>query len=514
NGKQKHQTSLSNITKAELVEVEKDDVVKARAVWKLSDNDGNILGYLKYGNTQEIENTFLVDKVMKENNLKEKYPLLEIEYPEIITLGVTSLPDDVLQKVNEDFERIKKDVRDVNSRAQIGFILSPINSNGFFWAKRHLSPATALLARTKLNDEPITVEEWKQVNAFFSTLNQKGFVHEDLFNNLFFSRNAEGKLVLGLLDFESVRKSNNVEDLMTMKVFFEDIGAKEKGNKPKKVSAFDKILASLAETENVPSKNLMVGKQAVWRLKNTQGNIIAYLKYGTEEEIAKTRLLQKIISRNNFAKKYPLVDIEFPQIVAEKVRLPEQFQKNIDMELSGIRSALWGDDRGQIPFVMSPINTDGFTYYEALKASNKPIIKEKLLGKEITEEEWEQIREIFMELNDQGFVHPDLFNNFYIRRNENGKISLSMLDFEKTYQSVPENIFEIDLFGKALNKIGLIKAQGNYDSLLANVAQAKLVSVNDDIVEARAVWELKDKGGKTIGYLKYGMVEEINRTKL
>lgn len=269
----------------------------------------------------------------------------------------------------------------------------------------------------------------------------------------------------------------------------------------------------IAKLELVPSNSMAVGKRAVWKAYNSENKLVGYLKYGTEEEITRTKLFHKIVTENNLAEKYPLVNLEYPQIITEDISfLPSAVQQKLNIELDKVRTSLWGRNRGRVPFIMTVINTDGFTYYDALKSEKEPFIKEKLGGEGITKAEWEQATSLIAEINEHGFVHEDFVNNFYVRRNEEGKLSLSTLDFETAPNGVPDNVFEMEIIENSLNKMGLIKEAPV--APLNNVVQARLVPVNDELVAARAVWELLDGEGKTVGYLKYGNDAEIGRAKL
>ncbi|MBR3898790.1 MAG: hypothetical protein IKJ44_00780 [Elusimicrobiaceae bacterium] len=51
-------------------------------------------------------------------------------------------------------------------------------------------------------------------------------------------------------------------------------------------------------------------------------------------------------------------------------------------------------------------------------------------GKPITQAEWNEIIQLYNTLNKNGFIHDDLRYNLFIMRNADGKLRLSIIDFE------------------------------------------------------------------------------------
>ena len=232
-------TLLSRVVTARLVAIE-DSTVKARAVWELLDAEGNIILYAKFGTGEEVEALKNLDQVVTGNNLREKYNLLEIEYPQVVSESMDALAPEVVQQIQEDFGRIKSKVRDVDSRTTHFFIMTPIHK-GFYWSTRQLTPAVAQMAMGFLRNKPISVDEWKQYRGFIVALNQNGIKLEDMLNNAFFSRSDDpqivDKLVVGILDLEPNSKvKNNEFDLNYIGTNFEKIGAKDKKGKKVKTN--------------------------------------------------------------------------------------------------------------------------------------------------------------------------------------------------------------------------------------------------------------------------------------
>ncbi|MBO4707433.1 MAG: zeta toxin family protein [Elusimicrobiaceae bacterium] len=386
-------------------------------------------------------------------------------------------------------------------------ILYPGSSGGVVLVKNEAGKYSAIGTTVGEYSNPLTGEDYGLIH----NLNWiKRFIETGVTIPQFIIPNFPKGIVSDI--FDNIRKSFRITSTM-QKTEQEDaslitpVALQEK--------ATTDPLDNVAEAELVSSNSMSVGKRAVWRLKDSQGNVIAYLKYGTEEEIERTKLFHRIITENNLAQKYPLVELEYPQIITEKVNLPSKIQNQIDIELSKVRVSMWGKNRGRIPFIMTVINTDGFTYYDASNPLKKSFIAEKLGGEGIYKDEWDQAQHLVADINKKGFIHEDFANNFYVLRNKEGKLTLSMLDFEPTPNKVPDNTFELEIIEQSLNKMGLVKKTlKSPPDPLSNVVKASLVPVTDGIVDARAVWELSDKKERTIGYLKYGNKTEIDRAKL
>lgn len=175
-------------------------------------------------------------------------------------------------------------------------------------------------------------------------------------------------------------------------------------------------------------------QRAVWKIRNSEGEVTHYIKYGRKTEIDRTRQLDNIITKNNFAEKYPLIEIEYPRIIKEDLKsMPEHLRKKVEEEFNSIHDNVRNaNHRAQQPFITNKVDVSGFTVYD-LSTKYLPvkmISKKSLNDVPITAEEWSQIVRFYSELNAKGFEHTDVANNLHIRRLENGKLKLTLLDFE------------------------------------------------------------------------------------
>ena len=199
----------------------KTDIVKANyvegkyRVLELRDAQNNIRAYYKLTRKNENDRTKLFDKIITKRNLQSKYPLINIEYPKILSTDVSDLPDGIIP------EDIKCYFKDPYFKSAI---ITPVDASGWSYHDR------ADEALTALNGKPITNEEWAQVIGLFKDLNKADFYHNDLENNLFFKRDNNGKLILTIIDFEYFDNTKDMKDLNIISMQLESIGAKEKSS--------------------------------------------------------------------------------------------------------------------------------------------------------------------------------------------------------------------------------------------------------------------------------------------
>lgn len=182
----------SSVKKVELVNTNDGYL---RSVWRSFDENGNIIGYVKYGTQEEMQRTLQIDAIMREKNLASKYDLLDIEYSSLLAKDLSSLSPKLQAQIKTEM----KDIRSVNARFyeyDTPFVIKPVDTKG-------ISLVTAKADDIKLlNGVPITEEEWLQVVNFYKELNGLGFFHTDIGANLHLRRTAEGKLKVTMLDYE------------------------------------------------------------------------------------------------------------------------------------------------------------------------------------------------------------------------------------------------------------------------------------------------------------------------
>ena len=204
----------------------KTDIVNASPVkfkyrvLELRDAQNNIRAYYKRTRKTENDRTKLFDKIITGKNLQSKYPLIEIQYPKILSTDLSDLPDDIIpENIKKAIENVRYDLEDPYSKSAI---MTSVDTSGWFFDEK------ASKALTALKDKPITNEEWTQVIGLFTDLNEAGFYHNDLLYNLFFRRDNNGKLILTIIDFEYLDETKDMNDLNVISLHLEIIGAKEK----------------------------------------------------------------------------------------------------------------------------------------------------------------------------------------------------------------------------------------------------------------------------------------------
>ncbi len=217
-----------------------------------------------------------------------------------------------------------------------------------------------------------------------------------------------------------------------------------------------KNLREVTSAELLPYDESVHHTRAVWKLKNKDGNILFYLKYGTAEEIARMELLDEVVSKSDLIKNNPLVRINYPQIVAEgDIPLPAAIKNQIENELRQIKPGLWGIGRGKVPFVMTVLRADGFKYDDLNEPGGRTLAMHKLHKKPITFAEWEEIEKIFNELNKNGVVHPDLPRNFEFARDDNDILNNDIYDLENGPKKVENNKEDLQDLSERFEKYGI-----------------------------------------------------------
>ena len=200
------------------------DNVREHAVWEAYDANGKFLCYIKYGNKRELARTIQFDKLVKSKKLAEKYDLLEIEYPQIITKNTSALAPELQASIDKELTYLRRVYNDRFYDANTPLVLSKVDSSGLV--------STGLSAQDikLLDGKPITENEWGQIVDFYKTLNENGFYHTDIFRNLHIRRLPDGKLKMTLLDFDFYPFSiSDMHELSEIELNLMRLGLKERG---------------------------------------------------------------------------------------------------------------------------------------------------------------------------------------------------------------------------------------------------------------------------------------------
>lgn len=216
------------ITRADLQRVKHMVLVQREegihsAVWRLADGKDETLAYLKYGSEIELQNTKRVGEIIENSQVLNQFKHLEVQYPQVLADGMWDLPDFATYKVVDDFDDLMLNVRSAQQRMQIPFVMTPVDSRGISMIKMYMgkiSPQDALYFY--LGGKPITQAEWGEIMQLYRTLNQHGFIHDDLRYNLFIMRNADGKLRLSIIDFEPVSRAPKPDTDVNTLTYFHD----------------------------------------------------------------------------------------------------------------------------------------------------------------------------------------------------------------------------------------------------------------------------------------------------
>ena len=170
----------------------------------------------------------------------------------------------------------------------------------------------------------------------------------------------------------------------------------------------------------------------VWKLNNYQAETVAYAKYSTKRELERTKQFSQIMEVYKMQERYDLLHFVYPEFLAEGLEvLPRHVQSKMKFDretvsIFGNVRAAW--ERSEVPFIMSAIEIKGVNLRQWF--GQVELLREALNNTPITKEEWDQVIGFFNTLHAAGFEHTDLANNLYLYRGPDGKLQVTLLDFE------------------------------------------------------------------------------------
>lgn len=191
----------------------------------------------------------------------------------------------------------------------------------------------------------------------------------------------------------------------------------------------DDVLRRAASAQRVAGEGF---ENAVWKLKDASGQTIGFYKVGTQAEIQRTKWLDQLVQK--MKGKFDLLDVDYPRVIAEGSEgLSETIQGQVRATLNDDMFQYYVREfrtRVKDPFTLSPVDPTGLNFMESGIRPNPEAIARDLNGIPMSKAEWGQVKGLFEELNKEGFQHGDLLHNLYLKRQPNGKLKLTMLDFE------------------------------------------------------------------------------------
>ncbi len=174
-------------------------------------------------------------------------------------------------------------------------------------------------------------------------------------------------------------------------------------------------------------------EHAVWKLQSFTGETYAFFKVGTFKELERTKKFHQIAQV--LSPRFPLIDIEYPIVLAEgyaglSPAIVQQIQDKIaDPDFQDSENFREFSTRVQTPFTLSKVDPSGMVFFEMLYPSRAEI-SAWLKEKPMTRGEWGQIKDFFAAMNEVGFHHGDLYHNLFIKRGEDGRLKVTVMDFE------------------------------------------------------------------------------------
>ncbi|MBO7604947.1 MAG: hypothetical protein J6S61_00575, partial [Elusimicrobiaceae bacterium] len=105
-------------------DIVKATIVKRHKVVKLKDSQGNVKAYYKPTTQEEVDRTLLFDKIVKENNLQNKYSLLEFDYPKVLSTKLSDLSDEIIEDIKSKY-KFSEDL-------PVDMITTSVNTKGYY----------------------------------------------------------------------------------------------------------------------------------------------------------------------------------------------------------------------------------------------------------------------------------------------------------------------------------------------------------------------------------------------
>ena len=434
---------------------------RTNPLWGVYDVRGNINKFLMYGTEHDVHSMHLFEKMLEENDLKNKYQLITVEYPKFISVIEEGLPDNVI----DDFYEIRGNNKDFSRPLLMPYTTTPIRTSGAIWVEEDAGVNERFLENSDFTNNPITEDEWDEVLALVQDINNNDFIFDDFERSLILRRNSAGQLVLGFTKYKyTPLATDNYTDAIEMGRKLERAGLKanqngvvKKSSKPTKQDVA-KILNGVTRAEIVvteyDSGKMVV--HAVWRLYH-QNDIVGYLKYGTEEEIINTRKAEKVFTENNLVERFnKYINVKYSRILADNADdLPPEILKKVYEEFDANKAAIRNaDDRAKKIFILSPVDTDVFCWgnlgndlqsiYTALA---------RLGGRPIKAEAWGEFFDLMLELEKAGVYYGDAYNNIGFKGKVGEKLDVIYTDFED--EGIANALKEVQNLGNSLNAYGL-----------------------------------------------------------
>ena len=182
---------------------------------------------------------------------------------------------------------------------------------------------------------------------------------------------------------------------------------------------------------------------AVWSLDDAMGNTVAYLKMGNLSEIERTKEFHETVK--DLIPQFDLIDIEYPLVLEEGERaFPPAVEKKIksDFDTDFFRRYVReSQTRAITPFLLSVVDTRGVTFSKQYHWNSPKLTLSILKDKPITAEEWAQVRGFVRAFNAAGFFHGDIPRNFHLRRGSDGRLKVTILDFERNTTNLNDELF-------------------------------------------------------------------------
>lgn len=186
---------------------------------------------------------------------------------------------------------------------------------------------------------------------------------------------------------------------------------------------------TMSSVEQIVRDNV---ERQVWRVLAKKQPV--FIKFALPGELARTVQLHQIVTENNLRAQFGLLHIEYPVVLASKwQQLPISVKKQVLAQRT---------DPNTVPIVMTQVSARGICLADIFRWLSEDVQKTYLNGKPVTQAEWRQIADFYRALNKHGFSHTDIEHNLFIKRVADGKLQITLLDFELTGGLPDEQVLE------------------------------------------------------------------------
>ena len=442
--------NVTNVSKADLTYSGKLKGFKVSSVTPVKENVS--VSVFKFvdevsGKTYYLKHT---DEMLEITRTKQAYAILNGKSDIVHTVEV--IEDD--QKVLMDFAT-KHNL--TNSSGNYWFVMNEMP--GSLTGPNLINDAEQSL-RNVLRGKPLTLAEQEEILNSIQRLHDNGIVHGDLYSNMFFTREANGKLRVDIIDYEpwSAKMSSASEEMDDIRALMTNLQKNKlaqtvdnvppTGATPKRansvkntsttsrgVGKVDNTVATQSNKYKIkrtikPFSNYSGGQKeanGVFEIVDNQTGQVMYLKRTSANEVDMTKRAANVnLGNNSIVHTVEPADLTPSQI--------DEMAKSLGINVPDyVQADTW---------LLTKAVPEGEDLMTVVEHGGK-----LSTGARINNAEIDQIIAEMKKLRAAGVNHTDLYTNTIIRRTADGKLEAYIIDFESA------GIHDVDFIEKELGKI-------------------------------------------------------------